>query len=166
MELLAFSVTPFKIDQNKKSKPFNRLSPESGNRKKVDIQRLSPRFRSQQFFLWKICGETFSPNLSRFVWRRHVGAHLHGHLHGQQHGGRKPAETSVTEFCYKIVNLSLEELKNVTIILNSKTRTVQIAEFPEISHLLNQYHSSLARHINATSLIKPGTYSSEHLYEY
>ena len=61
--LLFFSVTPFKIDQNKKSKPFNRLSPESGNRKKVDIQRLSPRFRSQQFFLLKISEETFSPNL-------------------------------------------------------------------------------------------------------
>ena len=37
--LLVFSVTPFEIDQNKKSKPFNRLSPESGNRKKVDMQR-------------------------------------------------------------------------------------------------------------------------------
>ena len=61
--LLVFSVTPFKIDQNKKSKPFNRLSPESGNRKKVHMQRLSPRFRSQQFFSWKICEETFSPNL-------------------------------------------------------------------------------------------------------
>ena len=71
--------------------------------------------------------------------------------HGHQHGGRKPAEKSVTEFCYKRVNLSLEELKNVTIILNSKTRTVQIAEFREISHLLNQHHSSLARHANATS---------------
>ena len=145
--LLVFSVTPFKRDQNKKSKPFNRLSPESGNRKKVDMQRLSPRCRSQQFFLWKICGETFYPNLERFVWRRHAGAHLYGH----QHGGWKPAETSVTEFCYKHVNLSLEELKNVTIILYSKTRTVQIAEFPEISHLLNQNHSSLARHVNATS---------------
>ena len=30
---------------------------------------------------------------------------------GHQHGGRKPTETSVTEFCYKSVNLSLEELK-------------------------------------------------------
>ena len=29
--LVVFSVTPFKIDQNKKSKSFNRLSPESGN---------------------------------------------------------------------------------------------------------------------------------------
>jgi len=38
---------------------------------------------------------------------RHVGAHPDGH----QHGGRKPTETSVTEFCSKSVNLSLEELK-------------------------------------------------------
>ena len=45
--LLVFSVTPFKIDQINKSKPFNRLSPESGNRKNVDMQGLSPRFRSQ-----------------------------------------------------------------------------------------------------------------------
>ena len=81
------------------------------------------------------------------VNRRHVGAHLDGH----QHGGRKPRETSVTEFCYKSVNLSLEELKNVTIIVYSNTRTVQIAEFPEISQFLNQHHSSLARHVNATS---------------
>ena len=62
-EMLVFNVTSFKIDQKNKSRPFNRLSPKSGNRKKVDIQRLSPRFGSQQFFLWKICGETFSPNL-------------------------------------------------------------------------------------------------------
>ena len=139
IKLLVFSVTPFKIDQNKKSKPLNRLRLESGNRKKVDIQRLSPRFRSQQFFLWEICRETFSPNLQRFVWRRHVGAHLDGH----QHGGRKPAETSVTQFCYKSVNLSLVELKKVTIIIYSNTRTVQVAEFAEISHFFNQHHSSL-----------------------
>ena len=114
------------------------------------MQRLSPRFRSQQFFLQKICGETFSPNLQRFVWRRHAGAHLDGH----KHGGRKPAETSASDFCYKSVNLSLEELKNVTRILYSNTRTVQIAEFPEISHLLNQHYSSLARHVNATARYK------------
>ena len=34
-----------------KSKPLNRLSSESEKRKKVTMQRLSPRFRSQQFFL-------------------------------------------------------------------------------------------------------------------
>ena len=38
-------------------------------------------------------------------------------LNGFQHGGRKPTETSVTEFCYKSVNLSLEELKNIKVIL-------------------------------------------------
>ena len=108
------------------------------------MQRLSPRFRSQQFFLWEICGETFSPHLLGSVWRRHASAHRDGH----QYGGRKPAETSVTEFCNKSVNLSLEELKNATIILYSNTRTVQIAEFPKINHLLNQHRSSLACHVN------------------
>ena len=44
---------------------------------------------------------------------RHVGAHPDGH----QHGGRKLTETSVTEFCYKSVTLSIEELKNIKIIL-------------------------------------------------
>ena len=64
---------------------------------------------------------------------RHVGAHLDGH----QHGGRKPTETSVTEFYYKRVNLSLEELKNIKIILFLIQEHVQIATFPEISHFLN-----------------------------
>ena len=77
------------------------------------MQRLSPRVRSQQFLSSKICGEIFYPNFKRFVWRRHSGAHPDGH----QHGGRKPTETPVTEFCYKSVNLSLEELKNIKIIL-------------------------------------------------
>ena len=116
-------------------KQFNRLSPESGNTKKVDIQRLLSRFRSQQFFIWRY--------VWRFVWRCHAGAHLNGH----QHGSQKSAETSVTEFCYKSVNLSLEELKTARIImiLYPNTRTVQIAEFSEIGHLLNHYHSSLAK---------------------
>ena len=113
------------------------------------MQRVSSRFRSQQFFLWKICGETFYPNLKRFVWSRHAGTHLDGHQHA--YGGRKQAETYLTEFCYKSVNLSLEELKNAKIILYSNTRTIHIAEFSEVSHLLNQHHSSLARHVNTTS---------------
>ena len=32
-------------------------------------------------------------------------------------GGRKPTETSVIEFCYKSVNLLLEELINIKVIL-------------------------------------------------
>ena len=63
---------------------------------------------------------------------RDVGAHPDGH----QHGGRKPTETSVTQFCYKSVNLSLEELKNIKIILFLIQESVQIAKFPEISHFL------------------------------
>ena len=66
-------------------------------------------------------------------------------------GGRKLAKTSVTEFSNKSVNLSLEELRNVTIIIYSNARSAQMAEFPEINHLLNQHHSFLARHVNATS---------------
>ena len=34
-----------------------------------------------------------------------------------QHGGWKPTETSVTEFCYKSVNLLLEKLINIKVIL-------------------------------------------------
>ena len=63
---------------------------------------------------------------------RHGVAHPDGH----QHDGRKPTETSVTEFCYKSVNLSLEELKNIKIILFLIQEPVQIAKFPEISHFL------------------------------
>ena len=55
------------------------------------------------------------------------------HPDGHQHGGRKPRETSVTEFCYKSVNLSLEELKNIKIIFFLIQEPVQIAKFPEIS---------------------------------
>ena len=47
------------------------------------------------------------------VWRRHAGAHLDE----LQHVGRKPTETSVTEFCYKSLNLLLEELINIKVIL-------------------------------------------------
>ena len=42
---------------------------------------------------------------SKFIeicMERHVGAHPDGH----QYGGRKLTETSVTEFCYKSVNLN------------------------------------------------------------
>ena len=49
----------------------------------------------------------------RFVWRRHARAHLEE----LQHGGRKPTETSVTEFCDKSVNLFFEKLINTKVIL-------------------------------------------------
>ena len=55
----------------------------------------------------------FHSHAIRKSWRRHDGAHPDGH----QHGSWKPTETSVTKFCCKSVNLSLEELKNIKIIL-------------------------------------------------
>ena len=77
------------------------------------MQRPSPRFRSEECFVYEISEEKFYPNLQRFVWRRHAGAHLHE----LQHGGRKPTETSVIEFCYKSVNLFFEKLINIKVIL-------------------------------------------------
>ena len=75
--LLVFSVTPFKIDQNKKSKPLNRLRPESGNTKKVYTQILSPRFRSQQFFLWKIYRGYYMPARGYEFYLRVVNSTSH-----------------------------------------------------------------------------------------
>ena len=92
-------------------------------------------------FLMEDMRRNVSLKLLGYVWRRHVGAHPDGH---QQ-------KTSVTEFCYKSVNSSVEELKHATIIFFSNTGAAQIAKFPEISHFLNQHDSSLCRHKRATS---------------
>ena len=65
---------------------------------------------SEEYFVYEISEEMFYPNLYRFVWRRHAGAHLYE----LQHGGRKPTETSATKFCYKNVNLFFEKLNKST----------------------------------------------------
>ena len=77
------------------------------------MQRPSPRFKSERYFICEISGEMFYPNLQSFVWRRHVGAHTDWH----QQGGWKAIETSVTEFCNESVHLILEELINIKVIL-------------------------------------------------
>ena len=48
-----------------------------------------------------------------YIRRLHAGAHPVEY----QRGGRKPTETSVTEFCYKSVNLFFKELINIKVIL-------------------------------------------------
>ena len=110
------------------------------------MQRPSPRFRSEEYFEYEVPEEMFYPNLQRFVWRRHAGAHPDGH----QRGGRKPTATSVIEFCCKSVNSFFEELINIKVIL-CNTRTVQIAKFPDIIlfFFFNLHGSSLSRHVNA-----------------
>ena len=60
-----------------------------------------------------IRGNVLPKFIEPVLWRRHAGAHLHE----LQNGGRKPTETSVNEFCYKSVNLLLEELINIKVIL-------------------------------------------------
>ena len=75
----------------------------------------------------------------------HVGA---PHPDGHQHGGRKPTETSVTEFCYKSVNVSLEELKNIKIMLFLIQEPVQLSRNKSRNKsLFNQ----LGRHVKAAS---------------
>ena len=65
-------------------------------------------------------------------------------IDGHQHGGRKPTETSVTEFCYKSVNLSLEKLKNIKIILFLIQEPVQMAKFSEISPEISYFLTNSA----------------------
>ena len=96
-KIVVFSVTPFKIGQNKNHNRW--MKSESGKRKRVNMQRLSPTFRSQQ---WARYAEICFTRIYRFKWRRHVCAPV--------------TETSVTKFCYKSVNSSLDELKNIKII--------------------------------------------------
>ena len=72
----------------------------------------TPSLRADEIKLW------YGTNQSLVVVctqarRRHAGAHLDE----LQHGGRKPTETSVTEFCYKSVNLFFEKLMNIKLIL-------------------------------------------------
>ena len=66
--------------------------------------------RSEEYFVYEISEEMFYPN----------GDAISGaHLDELQPGGRKPTctETSVTEFCYKSVNLFFEKLINIKVIL-------------------------------------------------
>ena len=80
---------------------------------------------------------------SKFIeicMERHVGAHPDGH----QHGGRKPTETSVTEVCYKSVNFSLEELKNIKMLLFLIQEPVQIAKSPDISPEISHFLTNSA----------------------
>ena len=68
------------------------------------------------------------------------------HLDGHQYGGQKPTETCVTEFCYKSVNLFLEELINIKVILFPIHEQFRYSETPpydcpvyKITSLLRPY---------------------------
>ena len=71
------------------------------------MQRPSPRFRSEEYFIYETLEEMFYPNFIEICIKTRTM--LVTHLDELQHGGRKPTETSVTEFCCKRVNLLLEK---------------------------------------------------------
>ena len=116
------------------------------------MQRLSPRIRSQHFFLeymprnvfhkfTEICMETPCWCLSTWAptWRPEMAAR------NQQKHLSLSFDTKRGGFISRRT-----QKRNNNILLYA--RTVQIAEIPDISHFLtNQHHSSLARHVNATS---------------
>ena len=68
-------------------------------------------------------GGTYTKTLAKIQVRgifriRDIRRNVFGaHLDELQHGGRKPTETSVTEFCYKSVNLFFEKLINIKVII-------------------------------------------------
>ena len=68
-----------------------------------------------------------------------------------QHGGRKPTETSVTEFCYKSVNLLLEELINIKVIPFLIHEVFRKQNSPKRSHFFNLHDNSIGRHVHAAS---------------
>ena len=108
-----------------------------------NINNLAKNLVSAIFFL-ALFTEVCYPNLPSFVWRRHVGAHPDRH----QDGGRKPTGTSVTEFCYKSVNLSQEELKNNTVLLFFQCRNCLDNQIPRNKSRNKSLFNQLARHDN------------------
>ena len=83
-----------------------------------------------------------------------MGHHVCAHPDGHEHGGLKPTETSVTEFCYKNVNLFLEELKKIKIILlsfpNTRTRLID-SQISRNKFRNKSLFNQLGRHVNAES---------------
>ena len=57
-ELLVFSVTPLKIDQNKNQNPSIDKVQNQGN-ERIHMQNPSPRFRQVQFFIYEISGDLY-----------------------------------------------------------------------------------------------------------
>ena len=114
-------------------------------KKEGEYAKTLAKFQVIAIFLMQDMRRNFLPKFIEICMGRHAGAHPDGH----QHGGRKPIETSVTEFCYKRVNLSLEKLKNIKIILFCNTRTVQVVKFHEISPEISRFLTNSAVMQNA-----------------
>ena len=111
--LLVFSVTPFKIDQNKNQNRSIDKVQNLGNERRYIYK--DPRLDSGQR---NLSYTRYPQKCFTQTYRDLYGdAMLVTHLDELQHGGRKPAKISVTEFCYKSVNLFCEKLINIKVIL-------------------------------------------------
>ena len=108
--ILYFTVAPSKIkmetDQYTKSRIWEMKDD------KYCKQRASPIFRFVRYFICKIFGKTFYPNLQSFVWRCHVSVPLRG-----TNMVARNQQSSVFEFSYKSVNTSLQEFTKIKVIL-------------------------------------------------
>ena len=110
--MLVFSVTPFKIDQNK-----------NHNRSIDKVQNLG----NERRYIYKDPRQDSGQrNISYTRYTKKCFTQTYRHLYGDamlvliwmlQLGGQKPTETSVTEFCYKSVNLFFEKLINIKVTL-------------------------------------------------
>ena len=112
--MLVCSVTPFKIDQNKNQNRSIDKVQNLGNERRYIYK--DPRQDSGQ----RNISYTRYPKKSFTQTYRDLCGDamlvLTWMSTSHQHGGRKPTETSVTEFCYKSVNLFFEKLIKVKVI--------------------------------------------------
>ena len=111
--LLVFSVTPFKIDRNKNQ---NCSVDKSRVWEKKEGQYAKPLAKIHQvtvIFLKQNMRRNVLPKLIEIC----VKTPCWSPSGWAPHGSRKLTETSATEFCFRNKNLSLEEIKDIKIIL-------------------------------------------------
>ena len=111
--LLVFSVTPFKIDQNKNQ-----------NRSIDNVQNLG---NERRYINKDPRQDSGQRNISYTRYPKKCFTQTYRDLYGDamlvltwmssNMADEKPTETSVSEFCYKSVNLFFEELINIKVIL-------------------------------------------------
>ena len=112
--LQVFSVTPFKIEQNKNQK--RSIDPvQNRGKEKAKYAKSLAKIQVSALFLKQGMRRISFTRIYRDLYGDATlpGADPDGH----RHDGGKPIETSVAQFGYKSVDLSPEELKNIKIIL-------------------------------------------------
>ena len=145
--MLVFNVTSFKIDQNQNQNcPTDKLQ-NLRKKKKVTMQRLSPRFRSQQFFVYIWYVENFFPEFIEICMEMPCWSPSRWAPTWQPKTNRNICHWVLLQK-REFISRGFQEHWNNTF---PNTWTVQVVKFREISHFFNQHDSSLGRHVNASS---------------